>query len=89
MIASEVKTTRMEARLHELSHRQAGRSVRPKDAAIALGISLPTFWRWQKQRQDMPRGMRLSPRCTVYDLDALIQWRDSHSTALQQQERPT
>lgn len=35
----------------------------------------------------MPRGMRLSARCTVYDLDALLQWRDSHSTAFPQQER--
>jgi predicted DNA-binding transcriptional regulator AlpA len=73
--------------LQELSYRQAGRSVRPKDAAVALGISPATFWRWQKERQDMPRGMRLSARCTVYDLDALLQWRDSHSTAFSQQER--
>lgn len=73
----------MEARLQVLSHGQAGRSVRPKDAAVALGISLPTFWRWQKERQDMPRGMRLSPRCTVYDLDALMHWRNSHAPAQQ------
>lgn len=70
--------------MQELSNRQAGRSVRPKDAAIALGISLPTFWRWQKERQDMPRGMRLSPRCTVYDLNALMEWRDSHAARVQQ-----
>jgi predicted DNA-binding transcriptional regulator AlpA len=76
----------MEARLQELSHRQAGRSVRPKDAAVALGIAPATFWRWQKERPDMPRGMRLSERCTVYDLDALLQWRDSHLITSQKQE---
>lgn len=75
-----------EVKLQGLSiDRPRVRSVRLKDAAAALGISTTTFWRWQK-RKDMPRGMRLSPGCTVYDLDALIQWRDSHAAERPEQE---
>lgn len=52
-------------------------SVRPKQAAELLGVSLPTFWRWAAERPDFPKLRRLSARCTVGDTAELIAWRDS------------
>ena len=52
-------------------------SVRPKQAAELLGVSLPTFWRWASEKHDFPKGRRLSARCTVFDTGELIAWRDS------------
>ena len=40
-------------------------------------MSLPTFWRWAAEKQDFPKGRRLSARCTVFDTGELIAWRDS------------
>jgi prophage regulatory protein len=54
----------------------ASKSYRPKPAAELLGISTATFWRWIKERPDFPKPIRLSARCTVFDGDALIAWRD-------------
>jgi prophage regulatory protein len=53
-------------------------SVRAKKGAEVLGIAVATFWRWQKERPDMPRARRLSARCTVFDLHELMEWRDAH-----------
>lgn len=58
------------------SHFQA-QSVRPKEAASLLGIGTATLWRWVRDRPDMVRPIRLSPRCTVFPLDQLIAWRDA------------
>ena len=44
---------------------------------LLLGVSLPTFWRWAAEKQDFPKGRRLSARCTVFDTCELIAWRDS------------
>ena len=52
-------------------------SSRPKQGAELLGVSLPTFWRWAAEKQDFPKGRRLSARCTVFDTCELIAWRDS------------
>lgn len=52
-----------------------GQSLRPRAAAHRLGIGLATFWRYSK-RPDFPRPRRLSPRCTVFDEDELMKWRD-------------
>lgn len=54
------------------------RSVRAKSASDILGIGVSTFWRWVKERPDMPQGILLSPRCRVFDLRELIEWRDAH-----------
>ena len=53
------------------------KSLRPRDAARFLGISLATFWRWQTVREDMPRGRKLSRGVTVFDVEELMKWRDS------------
>ena len=56
---------------HSIQH-----SLRPRDAAKAIGVALPTFWRFTK-RPDSPPLIRLSKRCTVVDGPALIAWRDA------------
>ncbi|MBS4038919.1 MAG: AlpA family phage regulatory protein [Hydrogenophaga sp.] len=53
------------------------RSYRPKQAAELLGIGTATLWRWIRERQDFPKPIRLSPRCTVLDGAELIAWRDA------------
>lgn len=42
-----------------------GGALRAKDAAQFLGISVSTFWRWVGEGR-IPRGKRLSARCTVW-----------------------
>ena len=37
------------------------RSVRAKSASDILGIGVSTFWRWVKERPDMPQGILLLP----------------------------
>lgn len=59
-------------------------SVRPKQAAELLGIGVATFWRWLKDRPDMPKARKLSPRCTVFDAGELIAWRDAQGKATEQ-----
>lgn len=45
-------------------------ALRAKDAAKFLGIGISTFWRWAQQGK-IPRGIRLSSRCTVWKLTDL------------------
>lgn len=52
-------------------------SFRPKQAAELLGVGTATLWRWAKERQDFPRPIKLSPRCTVFSAEALKAWRDA------------
>jgi prophage regulatory protein len=51
-------------------------SYRPKQAAEFLGIGVATYWRWAKERNDFPKLIRLSARCTVVDGEELRAWRD-------------
>ncbi|WP_418646871.1 helix-turn-helix transcriptional regulator [Thauera butanivorans] len=56
------------------------KSLRPHQAADLLGISVPTLWRWLKNRADFPRSRKLSERCTVFDRDELVAWRDAQAS---------
>jgi predicted DNA-binding transcriptional regulator AlpA len=58
---------------------QPSRSVRPKGGADFLGIGLSTFWRWSRERHDFPKGIRLSPRAVIFNLDELAAWRDAQA----------
>ena len=54
---------------------QIKKALRDKDAAAYLGIKPSTLWRWAQQGK-IARGIRLSPRCTVWriaDLDAFLE----------------
>lgn len=53
------------------------RAIRPKQVADILGIGIATVWRWAKTREDFPKARHLSARCTVFDLQEIIQWRDA------------
>lgn len=57
------------------------RSVRAKEAAKVLGVGVSTLWRWVKEVNDFPQPARLSARCTVFELDKLLAWRDAKLTA--------
>lgn len=59
----------------------ASQSYRPKQAAELLGIGVATLWRWAKERADFPKAIRLSARCTVFDGNALVAWRDAQGAA--------
>jgi len=58
-------------------------SLRAKQAAELLGIGLATFWRWAKERPDFPKPRKLSARCTVFDRDELLAWREATSRTQQ------
>ena len=53
-------------------------SLRPKQAAAFLGISVPTLWRWAKNRKEdgFPQPVRLGARTTVFDQGELAGFRD-------------
>ena len=46
------------------------RKLRARDAAIFLGIARSTFFAWVKNGK-IPKGIKLSNRCTVWELTAL------------------
>lgn len=48
--------------------------LRDTDLATRYGVSRTTVWRWQRERFDMPRPMRLSPGCTRWRLSELEAW---------------
>lgn len=50
-------------------------SLRARQAAEFLGIGEATFWRWVKERAGFPKGIKLSPRVTVFQRDELVAWR--------------
>ena len=63
----------------KLKAKMASKNYRPKQAAEYLGIGVATFWRWAKERQDFPKMIRLSARCTVVDGEQLVAWRDAQA----------
>jgi predicted DNA-binding transcriptional regulator AlpA len=46
--------------------------VRPKEAALIIGTSVPTLYRWRTERPDFPKPLKLGPRTTVYSRAALL-----------------
>ncbi|WP_367116567.1 helix-turn-helix transcriptional regulator [Desulfovibrio sp.] len=47
--------------------------MRARDGAIFLGIGTSTFWKWHAEGK-LPRGIRLSSRCTVWRREDLEQF---------------
>jgi predicted DNA-binding transcriptional regulator AlpA len=54
--------------------------VRPKQAARYLGIGLSTFWKYVSQGK-IPRGTKISPKCTVFKLKDLDKFLDEAEIA--------
>lgn len=50
---------------NNLTTKQNSGAMRAHDAAAFLGVAVSTFWRWVSQGR-LPKGKRLSPRCTVW-----------------------
>ncbi len=50
--------------------RPSGKMLRAKDAAALLGIGESTFWKWVQEGR-LPKGIKLSPKATVWDEDGL------------------
>ena len=51
-----------------------GGLVRAREGAAILRVSVSSYWRYVQQGL-LPRGIRLTPRCTVWrmaDLDAFV-----------------
>lgn len=45
--------------------------ARARIAAQHLGIGVSTLWLWTKSRPGFPAPIKLGPKVTVFDLDAL------------------
>lgn len=60
-----------------------GASARPRDAALLLGVSLATIWRWAAERHDFPRPHKIGPRTTVFVTAELIAFRDKQIGGVQ------
>ena len=50
--------------------------LRARDAALFLGIYRSTFWAWVHDGK-IRSGIRLSPRCIVWELKTLIDFVES------------
>lgn len=48
--------------------------LRDTDLAERYGVARNTVWRWQRERSDMPRPVRLSPGCTRWRLSEIETW---------------
>lgn len=48
--------------------------LRDTDLAERYGVARNTVWRWQRERSDMPRPVRLSPGCTRWRLSEIEPW---------------
>lgn len=53
---------------------------RAADAAAFLGVAESTFWRWAREGR-LPKGVRLSRRCTVWPREALAQFVERQASA--------
>ena len=45
-----------------------------RQAAARLAVSVPTVWRWARERPDFPKPQRLGPNCTRWRLSDLEAW---------------
>ncbi len=45
--------------------------IRPKEVCIKYCISMPTFYRWVAQGKLPPKTAKYSPKCAVYDAEAI------------------
>ncbi|GGB63467.1 hypothetical protein GCM10011316_39160 [Roseibium aquae] len=48
--------------------------LKDKDCAARYGVSRNTWWRWHRERTDLPRAVRLSDGCTRWRLSEIVKW---------------
>ena len=51
-------------------------SLRPSEAARALGISRGTLYRWLRTDPTFPRPRHIGRAVTIFDAAELLAWRD-------------
>lgn len=52
------------------------RTVRPREAAALLGVSIPTLYRYAK-RPGFPAARKYSVKCTTWTVGELMAWREA------------
>lgn len=57
-----------------MTHPQAIIWLTVKQAAVRLAVSVPTVWRWSRERPDFPKPHTLGPNCTRWRLADLEAW---------------
>ncbi|RUR30847.1 AlpA family phage regulatory protein [Vreelandella andesensis] len=50
-----------------------------RQVAERLAISVPTVWRWSRERSDFPKPKRLGPAATRWRLSELEAWEASQN----------
>lgn len=62
--------------------KQAGRVLRVSDLAPLLSVSKNTIWRWSRDKKSgFPPPIKLSPRVTVFNYEAVLSWLDKKQQA--------
>ena len=56
-----------------MDHARSDRILRPRQAAERLGVSLPTLYRWERDRA-LPQRIILGPGCSGWLDSELIAW---------------
>lgn len=54
--------------------------VRSAQAAQEMGIGRSSFWLYAKTKPGFPKGVRLSPRCTLWNRQELATWLEAQRT---------
>ena len=54
--------------------------VRSAQAAQEMGIGRSSFWLYAKTKPGFPKGVRLSPRCTLWTRQELAAWLEAQRT---------
>ena len=54
--------------------------VRSAQAAQEMGIGRSSFWLYAKTKPGFPKGVRLSPRCTLWSRQELAAWLEAQRT---------
>ena len=54
--------------------------VRSAQAAQEMGIGRSSFWLYAKTKPGFPKGVRLSPRCTLCSRQELAAWLEAQRT---------
>ncbi|MCH8491133.1 MAG: AlpA family phage regulatory protein [Oceanicaulis sp.] len=52
-----------------------------RQVASRLAVSVPTVWRWTRERTDFPQPHRLGPSCTRWRLADLEAWESARAGA--------
>ncbi|MDO6584818.1 AlpA family phage regulatory protein [Salipiger sp. 1_MG-2023] len=55
--------------------------ISDRQVAERYGVSRPTIWAWVKTDDSFPKPTKLSPGCTRWKLDELLEWENARRAA--------